>query len=94
MKYRRLTLLNICYAVDLLTQAVTRFISNLGGLGFNPRFPLCAISDEGSDNGEGFCPSSFGFPLLVTIPPLIHYRLSPYDSLDQASRHYILSVHL
>jgi hypothetical protein len=42
------------------------------------------MSDDSSDNGAGFCPSSFCFPLLDTIPPLIHDRLSPYDSPDQA----------
>jgi len=83
--------LNIRYAVDLLARVVTRWISNPGGLGFNPVFSLCAMSDGSSDNEARFCPSSFCFTLLDTIPPLIHYRLSPNDSLGQASSYEILS---
>jgi hypothetical protein len=83
--------LNVRYAVDLLTRAVTRWISNPGDLGFNPIFPLCAMSDGSSDNGTRFCPSSLCYTLLDTIPPLIHDRLSPYDSLGQASSYDILS---
>lgn len=84
-------MLNIRYAVDLLTRAVTRWISNPRGLGFNPIFSLCAMSEGSSDNGARFCPISFCFPLLDPIPPLIHDRLSQYDSLDQASSYDILS---
>jgi len=49
------------------------------------------MSEGSSDNGARFCPISFCFPLLDPIPPLIHDRLSQYDSLDQASSYDILS---
>jgi hypothetical protein len=77
--------------VDLLTRAVTCWISNPRGLGFNHMFLLFvyAMSDGSGENGAGSCPSSFRFPLLDTLPPLIHDCLSPYDSLDQASSYYI-----
>ena len=73
-------MLNIRYAVDLLTRAVTRWISNPGGLGFNTIFLLCAMSDGSSDSGARFCPISFCLPLLDPIPPLIHDSLSQYVS--------------
>jgi hypothetical protein len=45
---------------------------------------------------EQVSPSSFGIPLLVIIPPLLHTHLSPlpevFDSPDHAAEYHILSL--
>jgi len=38
-------------------------------------------------------PSSFGFPLLITIPPFLHTHQSPpYDSPDHAAHCHMVGI--
>jgi hypothetical protein len=57
---------------------------------------LLGIRGKWSNTGGRFPPRLFGFPLLVTIPPLFHTHLSPplevCDSPKQAAHYHIFRL--